>query len=312
LLPLLARLGDRYGTLVGFAAMVLLFCLLRPSTFATWDDLRSIVEQASPILVLAVGLTLVLSTGHFDLSFPGILNLASAGAVLIMTEAHEGWAIAVLIGLAIGLVSGVIAGVGVASGRASSFIITLALSTIWSGLAIGISGARTITDVPTSYLNITFNTVLGIPNAVIVAFCVTLVMFSLMRWSAFGRYTQALGSNASAARLAGIRVSTTQVFAHVLFGLCAGIAAILLSSSSGQYTPSIGSGSLITPFVAVFFGTSVLAARRFNVFGTVVGTLFIGTLQTGMVVLEIAPWVSEVILGAALILILVAVAKRSR
>ncbi|MCW3019236.1 MAG: transporter permease [Solirubrobacterales bacterium] len=311
-LGVVARIGDRYGTLIAFVAMIVLFCILRPSTFATVDNLRSIGESAAPIVVLSVGLTIVMSTGQFDLSFPGVLGLASAGTVMLMTEGHEGPALAVVLGLAIGVCAGLIAGCLVASGRASSFIITLALSTIWSGLAVGISGARTTTNLPTSYINITFNTFLGIPNSIVIAAVVAVLAFALLRWSVFGRYAQALGSNTDAARLAGIRVSLTLVTAFVLFGLCTAITAIILSSSAGQFTPNIGSGLLITPFVAAFFGTSVLAARRFNVFGTVIGTLFIGTLQTGMVVLNIEPWVSEVILGAALIVILVALAKRAR
>jgi ribose transport system permease protein len=311
-LDILIWVGDRFGTLLGFLAMIVLFCILRPSTFATIDTARSIGESAAPLVVLGVGLTIVMSTGQFDLSFPGIIGIAAAGAVLLMSDDGVAVVPAVVVAILIGLVAGLIAGILVSTGRASSFIITLALSTIWTGLAIGFSSSRTITGLPRSYTNITFNTVWGVPNAIIIALVISILGFALLRWTVFGRYAQALGSNTDAARLAGIRVSRTLITAFVLLGLCAAITAIIISSSSGQFSPQIGSGILITPFVAVFFGTSVLAARRFNVFGTVIGTLFIGTLQTGMVILDLEPWVAEVILGAALIFILVAIAKRTR
>jgi ribose transport system permease protein len=304
--------GDRFGTLAGFLAMIALFCILRPSTFATIDTARSIGESAAPLVVLGVGLTIVMSTGQFDLSFPGIIGIAAAGTVLLMSDDGVAVVPAVVVAILIGLVAGMIAGILVSTGRASSFIITLALSTIWTGLAIGFSNSRTITGLPRGYTNITFNTVWGVPNAIIIALVVSILGFALLRWTVFGRYAQALGSNTDAARLAGIRVSRTLITAFILLGLCAAITAVIISSSSGQFSPQIGSGILITPFVAVFFGTSVLAARRFNVFGTVIGTLFIGTLQTGMVILDLEPWVAEVILGAALIVILVPLAKRVR
>src|ERR1700760_307996 len=85
-LDVLIWFGDRFGTLLGFLAMIVLFCILRPSTFATIDTARSIGESAAPLVVLGVGLTIVMSTGQFDLSFPGIIGICAAGAVLLMSD----------------------------------------------------------------------------------------------------------------------------------------------------------------------------------------------------------------------------------
>jgi ribose/xylose/arabinose/galactoside ABC-type transport system permease subunit len=120
----------------------------------------------------------------------------------------------------------------------------------------------------------------------------------------FGREAQAIGSNPTAARLAGIPLGVRRITAFGVMGVCAAVAGIILSSRSGQYAPDIAGGLFIPPFVAAFFGISVLAAGVFNVFGTVVGALFIATLQTGLVVQGIQEWVSNCIVGAVLLLIL--------
>jgi len=295
----------KYMTLIGFAVMFGLFSLLEPDVFPTWRNIRSILELSAPIVILAVGLTVVLVTGEFDLSFPGLVGLAAVIAVKTMSDADQPAAVAVAAALGVGLAGGIIAGVLVAFQRASSFIITLALGSIWSGVALGVTGGGlTLATVTVGYTNITFKSVFGIPLAVIYALVVALALFALLRWTIFGREAHAIGSNSDAARLAGIRLGLTRVGAFAVLGVCVGITAVILSSRSGQYSPDIATGLFIPPFVAAFFGMSVLAAGRFNVFGTVVGALFIATLQTGLIVLGSEAWVADVIVGSVLLVIL--------
>lgn len=302
---------DKYATLIAFAVMVAIFWALEPNTFGTWDNFRSILEQAAPMMILAVGLTVVLAAGEFDLSFPGIIGLSSVVAIKVMADdvAGGGTLVAVLAALGVGLGVGVIAGLLVATERASSFIITLALGTVWGGMAIGISGGETIVDVTEGYTNISLNEIFGIPNPVYIALIVAIIAFVVLRVTVFGRQIRAIGSNPGAARLAGVRISFTRVGTFAVLGVCAGLAAVLLSSSAGQYSPDVGSGLFIPPYVAAFFGLSVLGAGRFNVLGTVVGGLFIGTLQTGLIIVGAEAWVSSVVVGLALIAILVVASR---
>lgn len=304
---------DRYATLIGFAVMIAIFWGMEPDTFGTWENFRQILNQAAPTVVLAVGLTVVLTTAAYDLSFPGIISISSVGGVMLMSDAGASTIVSVIVSLAIGIAAGVVAGSLVATERASSFIVTLALGTVWSGMAIGISDGQTITDVNLSYIDLTLNSVFGIPNAVIVALIVSVATWAVLRYTVFGRQAQAIGSNATAARLAGIRISAVRIGAFAVLGLCVAIASILLSSSTGGYNPSLGNGLFIPPFVAAFFGIAVLGAGRFNVFGTVVGALFIGTLETGLIINGTEAWVGDVIVGLVLVVILVvAVGRKNR
>lgn len=299
------RVLIKYVTLIGFAVMFIFFSLMEPDVFPKWGNLRSILELSAPIVILAVGLTVVLVAGEFDLSFPGLVGLAAVIAVKVMADGGQPASVAVAAGLGVGLAGGLVAGILVAFQRASSFIITLALGSIWGGIALGVTGGGlTIANVTEGYTDITFRTIAEIPLAVIYALVIAVVLFAVIRWTVFGRYAQAIGSNPVAARLAGIRLSFTRIGAFAVLGVCAGVAAVILSSRSGQFSPDIASGLFIPPFVAAFFGMSVLAAGRFNVFGTVVGALFIATLETGLIVMGSQAWIADVVIGSALLIIL--------
>ncbi|MCW2985358.1 MAG: transporter permease [Conexibacter sp.] len=295
----------KYVTLLGFVAMFILFSLLSPDVFPKWDNIRSILNLSSPIVILAVGLTVVLVVGEFDLSFTGVVAVTAVVAVKLMSASHASTTVAVLAGLGVGVAGGIVAGVLVSMQRASSFIVTLALGSVFSGVALGISGGgSTIADVTVGYTNLTDKSLLGVPLSVVYALVIALVVYGLLRSTIFGREAQAIGSNPVAARLAGIPLGTRRITAFAVMGLCAGVAGLILSSQTGQYAPGIAGGLFIPPFVAAFFGMSVLAAGVFNVFGTVVGALFIATLQTGLIVQGIQDWVASCIVGSVLLLIL--------
>jgi ribose transport system permease protein len=302
----------KYVTLLGFVAMFVLFSLLSPDVFPKWDNIKSILDLSAPIVILAVGLTVVLMVGEFDLSFTGLVAVAAVVAVKLMASSGASTFVAVIAALGCGLAGGLIAGVLVAMQRASSFIVTLALGSVYSGLALGISGGgTTIANVTQGYTALTDNSIAGIPLTVVYALVIAVFIFWLLRATVFGRESQAIGSNPGAARLAGIRLSYRRIAAFGVMGLCGAIAGVILSSRSGQYAPDIAGSLFIPPYVAAFFGMSVLAAGVFNVFGTVVGALFIATLQTGLVVQGIQDWVSSAIVGAVLLLILF-IAAQSR
>lgn len=302
----LALVG-RYATLVGFVGVIIGFSLAKPDIFPTWTNARTILDQAAVVIILAVGLTVVVTTQEFDLSFTGVITLASVLSVMAMSNWHLGTVPAVLIGLAVGTGCGLIAGALVAARRASSFITTLALGTVWTGLAVGISKDKSsITDITTGYGNLTFWRPLGVPVNVFYALAVILLCYGLLRWTVFGRNASAVGANEIAARLAGLPLPQVRIGAFAVMGLCSGIAAVLISSRTGGYQPGVADGLLVPPFVAVFFGLSVLGRGRFNVPGTVLGALFIGTLQTGLNIIGKSGWVADVVVGTTLVIILFA------
>jgi ribose/xylose/arabinose/galactoside ABC-type transport system permease subunit len=301
--------GEKWATLIGFALMVAFFWIDNPSTFGTVANFKAILDEAAVPVLLGVGLTAVLSVAEFDLAFPYALGLASAAATLMMTDHSAGVFVAVVVGILVGVASGAIAGVFVAQQRVSSFVITLGFGFVWLGIADGLTNSQVITINDTGFNNLTSHSVLGFTLATIIAAAFALAIGVMFRWTVLGRYMMSVGSNPQASRLAGLRLASLRVAAYVVLGIGVGIAAIILTSRQAQYTPGLGTGLFLTPYVAAFFGMSVLAARRFNVFGTVIGALFIGTLQTGLVIIGAAAWVGELLQGVVLLVILL-IARR--
>jgi ribose/xylose/arabinose/galactoside ABC-type transport system permease subunit len=309
-----ADFAERWGVLVVFAVMIVVFSLLSPDVFPTWRNTLSILEQASIVVLLAVGLTYVLAAGEFDLSFPYVYTLASGVCVISMTKWGFGTVPAIFVGLGVGAATGLINGIFVATKRASSFIITLALGTAYTGLMYGIAGEAPITaGINKSFIDLTTFEIGEIRLDVIMMVVIAIVAGIALRSSVFGRHVKATGSNPAAASVAGVKVSWVRIGCYVVLGLCVAVAAILQTSLSAAFYPTGGQGLFLPPFVAAFIGTSVLGRGQFTVFGTVVGALFIGTLQTGLLMQNIPAWVIYVVQGGVLLAAVMAAAQtRSR
>jgi ribose transport system permease protein len=292
-----------------FAAMIAVFWLITPDVFGTWTNAKNILDQAAVVLILAAGLTLVLSTNEFDLSFPGVIIFAGAIATKMLNNGSSS-VVAIVVAMAIGVGAELVAGALVATQLTSSFIITLALNTFWGGLAAGLSnGGQPIPVTNQSFTDLALKTPLGIPVAVYLAVIIVVIAGFLLRFTVFGRHAAAIGTNAVAARFAGIRLSWVRLGVFAFLGLCAGLSAAILTARQGQFTTQLSLGLFIPPFVAAFFGVSVLNAGRFNVLGTAVGALFIATLQTGLIISGADAWAGDVMVGVVLIVTLFVAAK---
>jgi ribose transport system permease protein len=303
--------AEKWATLIGFALMVAFFWANNPDTFATTANLKSILDQAAVPVLLGVGLTAVLAVAEFDLAFPYALGLSSAAMTLMMTDHGSAAPLAVLVGIGVAVIAGVVTGIFVAQQRVSSFVITLGFGFVWLGITDGLTNSQVISNgISLGFLDLTSHRVVGLSLATVTAAIFALCMGIMFRYSVVGRYLMSVGSNPQASRLAGLPLSGLRVTAYAMLGIGVGIAAVIITSRQGQYTPNVGAGLFLSPYVAAFFGMSVLAARRFNVLGTVVGALFMGTLQTGLVIIGASAWVYTFIQGAVLLVILL-IARRS-
>ena len=304
---------DKWMTLIAFALMIAFFWIARPDAFGTYSNLVSILDESSTIILLAVGLTAVLSVAEFDLAFPYLLNLTCATTVLTMSSLHAGTLAAIGVGIGVGVVAGAIGGYFVALQRASSFIITLAAGFVWTGLADGFTNSQSVSSgLTNSFVALTSYTWLGFTDRTWIAAIFAVLVWIVIKWTIPGRYMLAVGSNAEASRLAGLRVSWVRVLAYAILGLAVGITGVLLMSQQAAYYPNVGNAFFLAPYVAAFFGMSVLGTHRFTVFGTVVGALFIGTLQVGLLILGASLFVGELIQGMVLLVILILIIRPVR
>lgn len=293
---------SRYGLLLAFALTILVFSLARSESFPTWENAKSILTVAAPPLILAVGLTVVLVMQDFDLSIGAMIGLASGAAADFMVKEGWGWQLAVVVVLLMGVGAGLINGYMVAYLGGSSFIITLAMGTVLTGIEFGLSNQDTIySGFDTGFLNIARNEFLGLSNQIWIAIVIAAVVWALLDRSEIGRYMYAIGGNSEAARLSGVRVRPLRVLGFIIVGVSAAVVGLLLTSQSGSYAPNIGTSYLLPAFAAVFLGAAVFRPGEFNVPGTIIGVLFLGVIQTGLTMLDWETYLINLVQGGILI-----------
>lgn len=300
----LQHLLFRYGLVVAFLIMIGIFSLAKPHVFPTTQNLKAILEETAPPGILAIGLTAVLVMNDFDLSFASMLGLGSGLVTVLIVNHHVGWVAAVLIALAAGVVVGLANGFLIAVLGGSSFIITLAMGTVLTGFEFAFTGEKDVfVGFPSSFTKIAQNnSILGINNQVWIALVIAILFWVMLEKTEAGRFMYAIGGNSEAARLAGVRVRTLRILGFILIALCAVVAGVLLTSLGGSYTPDPGPPYLLPAYAGVFLGAAAFRPGQFNILGTVVGVLFLETIQTGLTMLSLSTWVINVVQGAILIL----------
>ena len=308
----LRGVAERWSLLLAFLGAIVFFAVARTDTFLTLDNARAILDDTSVLVVLAVGVTAVLVIGEFDLSVGFVVGFAAAAGVGAM--AFNDWPVwaAVALSLAVGGMAGLANGVAVAYVRIPSFVATLAIGSIAAAVELAITRTSIFEGIPPSYLDIALKRVGTIPLRAIIAAVVVLVFLLILRGTVFGRHASSIGDNPAAATLAGVPVARVRVVVFVLAGLAAGLAAVLVTSSAGSYYPNLGTGYLLPAYAAAFLGLSLGSGLRFNVLGSYLGVLLLGTVTTGLTMMNQPSWVAALVQGIVLIAAVAGIAIRRR
>ena len=307
--PLWLRLIARQTAVVFFVLMVIfvVFALLEPDAFFTLANIRNMLIDASILLLVAVGMTFVITTSGIDLSVGAVLVFSSVvSAKLMESIGGDSWGVALAglgLALAAGLGWGIVNGVLVAKARIPPLIVTLGTLGMALGSALLISKGVNVRSVPlVMSVELGIGRLFGqIPYLVLIALAVTIaagVALGLMR---FGRYTLAIGSNEEAARRAGIDVGGHLIKVYALAGLLAGLAGWL--SLARFSTTQIGGYDTLNlqAIAAVVIGGTSLFGGIGTIFGTTVGVFIPIVLQSGFVITRVQPFWQQVAVGAVLI-----------
>jgi ribose transport system permease protein len=292
----------RYGVLLAFAAMILVFSLLRPSTFPTMDNAKSILVNAAPGMIVALGLTVALALGDFDLSIGSMVGFAAGAAVALMVYHGVAWQLAIVLTLAMALGIGVANGLLVAVLGGNSFIMTLGMATILTGLEYAFTSQATVFQgIPQGYVDLGAKSFLGYSNQVWIALAVAIVLWILLDATEIGRFMYAVGGNEEAARLSGIRTRLLRTVGFMIVAGAAALVGILVSAAGAGYTPNSGQYLLLPAYAGAFLGAACFRPGEFNIPGTVVGVLFLGTIATGLTLLNLQTYLINLVQGAILI-----------
>jgi ribose transport system permease protein len=264
------------------------------------QNFLDILLAVAVIGIISLGMTMVIVSGGLDLSVGAVVALT--GIVIALAQSAVGLNGAVLLGLMVGVVFGLINGFAITWVGINPLITTLATLSLARGLAFVFSGGLTqpVLDEAFGFWGRGF--VLGIPVPVIILMVLLVMAHIVFRYAKFGRALYAIGGNPQASRLAGIRVKRTQRLVYLVCGIGAAIGGILLTSELGAGAPQAATGIEMSVIAAVILGGASLSGGKGAIPGTFLGVMFMGTLNNGLVLLNVSAYYQEIARGLVLLL----------
>ncbi|HEY8426232.1 MAG TPA: ABC transporter permease [Limnochordales bacterium] len=291
---------SRYGTLIGFVAVVGLFAALRPQAFLSPINISNVLEQVAILGIVSATMTIVMAAGDFDLS---VGSLASLAGVICATLLLRGVPLGLAVGAALvtGALAGVLNGLLVAYAGLSAFVTTLATMTAFRGLALWYTDGTTLFGLPDGFMALGQGRVGLVPVPVLVMAAALLVAWGLLTQTTTGRRWYAVGGNPQAAFLAGIDVRRMRLSAFVVSGIGAALAGVVLTSRLASAHPLAGEPFMLNAIASVFLGMTMFKDGLPNVPGTVVGVLILGVLNNGLNLLQVNSYIQEMLTGLIIV-----------
>jgi len=294
--------GERpYMLYIAFVILLVVFSLSSP-WFLSLDNFLNIGRQTTLVSIIAVGMTFVIIARQIDLSVASTLALSGMAAALAMNQINNSWIVGAVAGLGTGALVGLLNGVLTTELSIPSFLVTLGSLSMARGLAMMVTNTKPVIITNESYFAIFGEgTFLGIPVPIAWTLVATIVGILLLHYNVFGRRIYAVGGNPTAALYSGINTKWVTTAAFVLTGALAGLAALVLSARSHAARPDVVQGMELDVIAAVILGGCSLFGGRGYILGTLFGSLIIGTLNNGLVLLGVSSPMQLVIKGAIIV-----------
>lgn len=295
---------EPYALLFLLGAVAVFFSIY-PSTsetFPTLANVQVIIGNQSVLAIIALGVLIPLVCEEFDLSVGAV---AGTSAVFVASAMSNGLAVplALLLALGIGLAVGIINALLVTKARVTSLIGTLGTATILAGLIVWkTGGVAVVTNIPASVVSFGSGNTLGIPRTGFALVAAALGVYYVLEHTPVGRYVYAIGSNREAARLVGIPVEGSLIFAFVASGALAGVAGFLQVARAGGADPRVGEGFTLPALAAAFLSAAAIKPGTYNVGGALVAIFFLAVLNSGLNLAGVPGYVNSVVNGVALII----------
>ena len=282
--------------------MLLFVCVvlfIATPLFLTGSNLLNVLLAASVTALLAAGQTYVIILAEIDLSVGAVLGLSSV--VTAFTLQDQPLVVGLLAGWVVGAVAGLVNGLLVTKLRMPSFIATLAMMSVLAGLTLQLSQGNPVSISSDAFLSIGQSRVLGVPTPVWIMLVAFAIFGFVLARTRYGRYVYAVGDNADAARLAGIKVHRVKILAFVISGLLSSTAGFILAARLGTAQPTAGTGLELAAIAAVIIGGTSLAGGRGALAGTLIGALLLGVIDNGLNLLDVSPFLQGVVKGLVIL-----------
>jgi ribose transport system permease protein len=299
----LTRLFDeRYALILAWVVMIVVFWALRPHTFGTGSNLRTILSSQGVLLVASLAVVFPLVVGELDLSVGATLGFSAVLTGVLNVKDHWSWPLCIVAALAIGITIGLVNGFFVVMVGVDGLITTLGIGTLVTGLGYAITNYATISGVDNHFVNIVTHQWLNLPISFYCAVILTVIIWYFFRWRVTGRHFVFVGQAVEVARLSGLRVNAIRIGAFVTCAVLASFAGILLTGTLGGADPNAGASFLLPAYSAAFLGSTAILPGQFNPWGTLISVYFLITGITGLQLLGLNDWIQQVFYGLVLVL----------
>ena len=271
------------------------------STFLNWQNISQVIRALSFIAIMAVGQALVIITAGIDLSVGSVLGLSGVITAVLLNHGL-GIPVAILLGLCAAILCGAVNGMLITRTQLPPFIATLGMMSIARGLAFGLTGGETIRNLPPEFLTVGQGTLGAIPIPILVMIVVAVIAGYFLKATTWGRYIYAIGGNEEASLYSGVNVKRIKLVVYLLSGCTAGIAGILFTARFGVGQSTAGLGYELDVIAAAVIGGVSLSGGRGTILGTIIGSLLMGILRNGLVLLNVSEYWQEVAIGLVILL----------
>jgi len=297
-------MSGRTAGLVIATAALFAFLALYSSSFLSGYTMFVISRQMAFYVLIALSQAFCLVVGQMSLAVGAIGSITT----VVLGLALETWGLpagpAVAVALGVGVLAGLANGLIITRLRIDSFIVTLSMMFIFMGLRSGISGGSPY-RVPESFTAVGQKSLLGVPEVFLLVVALLGLVGFMFRQTVFGRRMLATGGNATAARLSGIKTDAMVVWAHVLSGVFAALAAVLWASKLGSAAPETGDDWLIVSFAVAIIGGTGLNGGVISALGVFMGSAIFMLIKHGLVEVKANPYYANAFLGLLILLAIV-------
>lgn len=293
-------LRGRSGGLIVATAILFTVLVCQSSTFLSPFTMGVISRQVGFYVMIALAQAVCLVVGGMNLSVGALGGFCSVIlGVCVQNFGLSPW-LAVPLTLAVGAAAGAVNGLLITRLKIDSFIVTLSMMFVFLGLRSGISGGAPYA-LPQSFTRVGQGTIVGVPTVFILAVLALAVASYVFRQTVFGRYLLATGGSVEAARLSGVNTNSMIVWANLLSGLLAGLAAVLWASKVGSAAPETGDDWLISSFAVAIIGGTGLAGGAISTAGLFMGAALFMLIKHGLVEMKANDYYADSFLGALIL-----------
>ena len=298
-----------YVSLLAIIILIVVFTIINKN-FLSLYNIKNLLTDMAPLLVMGCGVTMVLLIGSIDLS---IGSIASCAAVIFAVTLPKWGAMSFVWAVAYGVAAGLINGIVYTKVKIPSFIATLGAMSVWQSVAYVISDGAPV-QLELKYWNfINWSKVkFGfMPLVLILGLALVALTFIILKYTKLGKYIYAIGANERGARMAGVRINFTKMLVFTLCGLACALMGILLSAKLKSGIPTVGESFTLMAVAAVALGGTALSGGKGGVLGTIIGVAVVTIIQNGMQVVGVDTFWQQVVFGIIVILAVYLTVDRS-